>query len=311
MNCFTYGHLVLLLVFLLLPCSTTAAPDPEDTRHKTLIIGRVSSKPKKHIKNLQPIVDYAAARLQDCGITQSKVVFAKNNAQMIEYLRQGKVDWVTETPFSAALFEQAGHSQITLLRWKKGVARYSTLFFTRKDSQVNKLTDLVGRKIAFEDPGSTSAFFLPVSTLLDQGLTVQQLESPRATVDTENVGYIFARGEMNISSWVYLKLVDAGVMSNRDWDEEDRAQPKMRESLRVFYQTANVPRAVELFRTGLDERLQSKLKKILLGMHHDPDGAAALKAYKKTTKFEALTPETTADLDKLRELSVLISDKLQ
>lgn len=135
---------------------------PEITEgKKAIVLGRVSDNPKKHMAQLQSIADYVASKLVSHGITHGKVVIAKDNRQLINLLKQGRVDWISETPFSATLYEDQSLAEIILLRWKKGVSRYRTIFITRKDSGIEKLEDLVGKKIAFEDPGSTSGFYVP------------------------------------------------------------------------------------------------------------------------------------------------------
>ena len=53
--------------------------------------------PKKHYGRLKPIVDHAAAAMADLGITAGEVLPARNNGQMIQYLNQGRVDWVSDT----------------------------------------------------------------------------------------------------------------------------------------------------------------------------------------------------------------------
>jgi phosphonate transport system substrate-binding protein len=55
------------------------------------------------------------------------------------------------------LKEDAGAEPL-LQEWKKGVAEYKTVFFVRKDSGITSFKALVGKKIPFEDAGSTSAF---------------------------------------------------------------------------------------------------------------------------------------------------------
>ena len=200
-------------------------------RQKTFVLGRVSDNPKKHIKSLEPIVSYVAEKMRGVGIEKGAILLAKDNRQLINFLRQGKVDWVTETPFSATLFEEKADAEIMLLRWKKGVSKYSTIFIARKDSGIKTLADLKGKKIAFEDSGSTSGFFLPVSLLLQSGFEVAELATPGDSVPSEKVGYIISNNELNISAWVYRGISDAGAMSNLDWDESQVMNPTMKDEL--------------------------------------------------------------------------------
>lgn len=267
-----------------------------------LVIGKVSSNPKKHYRYLKPIADYVAAQMADLGITGAKVLMAKSDQQMIRYLRQGRVDWVTETAFGTIIYQDAGVSEPLVRKWKKGVPDYHTIFIARRDSGISSLADLAGRTLAFEDPGSTTAYLVPYATLLDAGLSPIELASPRESAPEGQVGYVFSKEEINTSTWVQKGIVDAGAYSNLDWETKDHLPEQYREDMMIFHATASFPRAIESVRVGLDARIKARLQEILLGLHEDPNAAAVLQAYQKTTRFDALTDEIMGGLDTARRL---------
>lgn len=279
-------------------------------RRQTLIIGKVSKDPKKHYKTLKPIADYAVEKMGNLGIRQAKVLFVKDNAMMISYLRQGKVDWITETPFSAITFMKKGRAEILLRRWKKGVSEYHTVFFTRKDNKITSLEDLKGKTIAFEDPGSTSAFLIPAATLIQNGLNLVQLATPREKPPADKVGYVFAINEVNVPTWVFRKLVDAGAFSNLDWEDDDRMIESHKAEIRIFHRTNSIPRGFELVRQDLDPEIKKQLKRILLNSHLDHSAKEALKAYKKTTRFDELDDTASSLLEWIESLSEIIDAKM-
>ena len=138
------------------PISASAAADhfSEDSQlsgvqagPRTLVIGRVSQHPEKHAQALTDMARYLASKLGHHGITDGAAIIAPDNAQMIKLLRDGTVDVVSETALSALLFEEEAGAKILLREWKKGVAEYHTVFFTRADSGIRTLADLRGRKI--------------------------------------------------------------------------------------------------------------------------------------------------------------------
>jgi len=305
---------ILTTLLVLMTGTLAVAAEPRDTspqeRRSRLVLCRVSENPKKHIKDLQPMVDYAASQMADVGITQGQVLLARDNRQLINYLRQGRVDWVTETPFSAALFTAKGETEIMLLRMKKGVSHYHTVFFARKDSGIKKLEDLKNRKIALEDSGSTSGFFMPVSMMLQGGLSVTELINPRESVPAGMTAFVFASEEMNISNMVYRRLTDAGAMSNLDWQESDRVQNKMKEELEIFLESKEMPRSLELVRAGLDTSISNRLKQVLLQAHENAAGQAALEKYKGTSQFLELNAEDRRQMENIGKLAVLIEQEL-
>jgi len=146
---------------------------------KSLVIGRVSSDANQTYKQLKPMVDYVADRLADVGITDGSVLMAKDHEEMFRYLREGKVDWVQKGIFEALIYNREVGAEFALRSWRKGVPNYHTVMFARKDGQIASLKDLVGKKIAFEDPSSTSAFFVPSAILKRAKFQLRELSSPK------------------------------------------------------------------------------------------------------------------------------------
>lgn len=273
-----------------------------DAAEHTLVIGKVSNNPKKHYRYLKPIADYAAKKMQDLGITQAKVRMARNNQQMIQFLRQGKVDWVTETLFSALIFNEKVGAAFLVRKWKKGVPDYHSIFFSRKDSGIRSLSDLKGKTLALEDPGSTTAFFLPIMALLQHNLDVFALDAIRKPVPHDKkVAYVFSHQEINTSTWVHKGLVSAGAYSNLDWEKEDHNPSAFREDMQIFYKTPSYPRAIELVRQDLDPAIVARLKQILLHIHEDPAAKQILHAYQKTSRFDEISPEMHNELERSKQ----------
>ncbi len=315
LQCFARGLTITTLA--LIACITAIDPSiavdleptgPTDGR--TLVIGKVSSNPKKQFRNLKPIAQYVAQQMKDLGITGAKVLMAKDNQQMITYLKQGKVDWVTETVSSALLFQEHGSAEILLRNWRKGVPEYHTIFFARKDSAIDSLEDLNGRTIAFQDRGSTTAYFLPAAQLIEHGLVLFKLTSLEEQAPHETVGYVFSREEINTSTWVHSGLIDAGAYNNLDWSREDHLPSRYKKDLKIFHKSAPQPRALELVRKSLDPAIKTRLKSILLNAHRDVNAKAALQAYQQTQRFDELDENVRAALKKMRHRIRLVQSRL-
>lgn len=274
----------------------------EGDRNKTIIIGRVSERPEKHYKRLKPIVDFVASSMKDLGITGGSVLLAKDNNEMIKYLKDGKVDWVTETPFSAILFTEEAGAEIILRRWKRGVSDYYCVFITRKDSDINNLDKINGKKIAFEDPGSTTAYLVPYALLKKKGFNLIELYFPNEKPSLDKVGYTFVHGEQNIVTWVYKGLADVGAYSNLDWENPDDTPESLKNNLKIIYKTNPMPRSLELARKDLGSNIKTRLKEILMSAHNNPDAREALMKYAHTTKFDEINGEAEKGLKEVREI---------
>ena len=280
----------LWLLLCLLPSLARADED-------TLVLGQISDNPKQHYQRLKPLLDYVVPRMNDVGIKQGRILMAKNDRQMASYLRSGRVHWVTETAASGILLQQRAGA-IPLLRTdRSGAPRYASLFFVRRDSRIKSLTDLRGGSIAFQDPSSTSAYYVPAYELISRGLRLEIQISPMDRPNDDAVGYVFARTERNIATWVVKGLVDVGVMSDLDWRDPARVPLNYREELRPLHVSENFPRAMELVSAKMRPEVQQRLKQVLLDAEEDPQAAKALEAFFGTTGFERIDAQMRRELN--------------
>lgn len=264
-----------------------------------LVLGRISDDPKSHYEQLQPLLDYVVPRMAEVGIREGRILMARDPQQMASYLRRGRVDWVTETAGTAVVLRQRANAQPLLLTERDGTSFYHSVFFARRDSGLRSLDDLRGRSVAFQRPSSTSAYFAPAAELLGRSLGLEILLSPTERLESDAVGYVFARSELNISTWVHKRLVDAGVMSDLDWNNPQRMPAAFRRDMVVIGRTGDYPRAVELVRGGLDEKVARRLREVLLAAADDPAAAPALREFFGTTRFLPLDVPSTLALDRL------------
>ena len=294
---------LLCLLLGLLPASRAHAQAPPvagtDDDASVLVLGRVSDDPKAHYDQLKPLLDYVVPRMASVGIRSGRILMAKDLQQMTSYLRRGRVDWINETAGNAALLERRGVAHSFLITEREGATRYHSVFFVRRDSPVKTLRDLAGHSVAFQNPYSTSAYYLPAVQLLDQGLPLELLLSPMDKPSPDAVGYLFARTELNITTWVHKRLVDAGVLSNLDWNNPQRLPASFAQDFRVIARSEDVPRALMLTRTGMDPRVQARLREVLMEASLDPDAGEVLRRFIETSRFVPITDEDRRSLDRL------------
>lgn len=284
----------LCLLVLLAPLVGVHAGEPG-----VLVLGRISDDPKAHYEQLRPLLEYVVPRMADVGIREGRILMARDPQQMASYLRRGRVDWVTETAATAVLLRQRAQARPLLLTERDGTSHYHSVFFARRDSGLRSVDDLRGRTVAFQRPSSTSAYFVPAAELLGRGHALEILPSPIERVDSDAVGYVFARSELNISTWVHKRLVDAGAMSHLDWDNPGRMPAAFRRDFVVIGRTGEYPRAVELVRGSLDPEVAARLRAVLLDAARDPKAGPALRQFFGTTRFLALDAPSSGALDRL------------
>jgi len=265
-----------------------------------LVLGRISDDPRRHYEQLKPLLDYVVPRMKDVGITEGRVLMARDPQQMMSYLRRGKVDWVTETPGTGLLLADKAGARPLLLTERAGAREYRSVIFTRRDSGITDLSQLRGHTIAFQSPSSTSAYLVPAMALRERGLPMSLMVSPQDEADAGSVGYVFANTDANLAAWVHKRLVDAGGFSDQDWDSLQRVSEAFRRDLVVIHTTAPVPRAMELVSGSTRPEVTTRLKQVLLGAAEDPQAREALRQFFRTTGFYEADPQTQAALDALR-----------
>ena len=280
-----------ILTLFFLPANITFGQDT--SRKNVLTLGKVTRKVSKQQRRMEPIIACLASRLSDVGIERGELLLAKDNDALIEYLQEGEVDIVLETPFSACLYKLKINTLPILMVQRQGVTEYRGLIFVRKDSGIHKLEDLKGKVIAFEDPGSTSAYFLPRLAIEAEGLSMVEVSSPGPDIPENKIGYVFAGEELNVSTWVFFGRVNAGVLSSLDWDDQEDNPAPYRKEFEIIYETMSVPRMLVLVREGMDGHLRERITEELLNMDRNEEGRGALKPY-KISKFMEL-PEDVED----------------
>jgi phosphonate transport system substrate-binding protein len=291
----------LLSLLLAWAPAAVAQEAPTDDDAGILVLGRVSDDPKAHYDQLKPLLDYVVPRMASVGIRGGRILMAKDLQQMSSYLRRGRVDWINETAGNAAVLEHRGVARSFLITEREGATRYHTLFFVRRDSPVRTLHDLAGRSVAFQSPYSTSAYYLPAAKLLEDGESLELLLSPMDKPGADRVGYVFARTELNITTWVHKRLVDAGVLSDLDWINPGRMPPAFVRDFRIVGRSEDVPRALMLVRRGLDPKIEARLREVLMGAAQDPDAGEALRRFMDTGHFVPIGDDDRRALDRLAQ----------
>lgn len=291
-----------LLIFLaaLCACQATWARDAEQIP-RLVVMAAISDDPQRHISAMKPLAEYMTTMLAPLGVQNVDIQIAESHEQMVRFLRDGRVDWVTETAYSAAMLEKHADAEILLRKWKHGVPVYKSVIFVRKDSGIDSLRDLQGGSIAFQHPGSTTGFFVPRAAMLAEGLALRPMRSVRERPTSDSVSYIFSNAEYNTAMWVHKGLIDAGVLSDLDWEQKDLIPENARNDMKIVYTSPPIPRAVELVRASLNHRVKTAIKEILLAAHDDPKARDALLAYQMTTRFDELDRESRIALRNIRD----------
>ena len=273
-------------VFLLAIVLKADAQTKQTTNTKPLTLGVVFQGSRQPLEeHFRPLVNYAARKLTPTAETKGMVVVAPTAGQMMKLLEEKRVDFYMESPYPTYLINRLGAARLLLRRWKGGIAEYHSLIFTSKESGIERLEDLRGKIIAFEDTGSTSGYFLPKLFLLNKGFSVVEKPGIKAKVSSGEIGYIFADTYKNIASLVLQNKLAAGAFSNDDYTNVDDTS---KASIAILGESEPMPRHLVSVRKDLPDPVAKRLKEALLSMHQDEEGKNILGKTDNTTKFDLL-----------------------
>ena len=308
--------LVTTTILLLTACGTgteksvAPAPIPRET---AIVIGVTVPNPEEDqqvLERFQPLIDYLAAPLGRFGIQQGQVLIARSPVEMAKFMRQAKVDLYVDSAFASIVVNQLSGAELFLSRWKKGVEKYHSTIFVRRGEGIDSLDDLKGKMIAFEDPGSTSAYFLPKAELLGRDYKLTEKQGPSDQVTSEEIGYYFSMSDKQVVIDVMTGVAAAGGQQEAEVTDYLEGSGQAEDAALVLLTTSDIYRHVVTVRSGLDPRLKEGLKELMLAMDESAEGGLILQTLSKTTKFGEFEPNPQAAFDEIRDLASLIEKEI-
>lgn len=277
----------------------------------TLGIGRVASDVAEHLPDLEPLAAWLADRTRDLGFARARPVIARDNAEMIDFLRRGIVDVVSESPISALQLAQGSGASIHLLERRDGRVSDASLILVHCEGPITSLSGLAGKRVVFQDPGSTIGFALPLAAIRSAGLRTVELVHPRDEPPTDGIGYFFSNSEYSIVSAVARGLADAGAVSDQDWRRIEAREGRLVRELTPIWESKKVPRFVVLLGPTLTPRQREGIRDLLLKAADDGPGRAVLQKYDDVDRFEAIDAELETEIAELRTIYPSVQDEVR
>ncbi|MDH3660012.1 MAG: phosphate/phosphite/phosphonate ABC transporter substrate-binding protein, partial [Alphaproteobacteria bacterium] len=264
-------NMVRIIIAILLVSFSVLAPlwAPSAVAGETLVLSTINNKVKKFVKRYDPLAQYLEQRLADQGVDAVEVSINTNRESLVEGLQSGHVDVYFDSPLIFASVARETGLQPALRSWKKGVAEYHSVIFTKASSSIETLNDLQGRIIAFEEPTSTSGYLLPKSELINAGYRLWETASRGTKIHSKKIAYLFSTDDNNTVLWVMKGKVAAGVVDSVTFEDISARRPT---NFRVVARSESVPRQVVGLRAGLDPAVASALTEVLLEMHTTETG---------------------------------------
>src|ERR1044071_5229673 len=188
-----FHYLMIILVVAALFASRECAAQSQTNSTKTLVLGVIFQGAAQPVEaHFRPLIEFVAHGFPSETETKGARRVAPIAVQMIKLLEEKRVDFYMESPYPTYLINRLGAARLLLRAWKGGMAEYRSLILTSKQSGVTEPKELRGKIIAFEDPGSTSGYFLPKLFLFKKGFSLSEQARVESKVSPRESGYHFA-----------------------------------------------------------------------------------------------------------------------
>ena len=185
------------------------------------------------------------------GDADAELQFAADYSATLEALSNGTAEAAETGPFAAALGAKTSKAEIILQRQAYGGWTYKSVIVTKADSDIESLSDLEGKTVAFADALSASGSLYPLAMLSDAGLSIpDEPGNDRGADFTGN----WSSHEQAVEALVNDQADAAGVGGFITLNDEGN----LREELKEVDTRDGIPRAPILVAPGLsdDEKKQ-------------------------------------------------------
>jgi phosphonate transport system substrate-binding protein len=151
-----------------------------------------------------------------------------------------------------------------------GTSTYHGYIFVRKDSGISTAADMRGKHFAFVERATTAGYLFPLAYFRASGI-----HDP-----LRYLGQSFFAGSHDAAILAVLhKEADVGAAKNTIYDQLAHENKRIEQELVILAASGVVPQNCLAVRKDLDPVLKEELKRTLLGMEKDPEGAEVLRRF--------------------------------
>jgi phosphonate transport system substrate-binding protein len=293
---------LIIIGLLLYPGKDTSAKGGEPIQvEQSVTIAMVSSDPEQARQELKPFVDFINPFLDDQEIHLNPYV-AESESAMSRAILNGEVDFYLNSPFSVYRAVKTGKMKAVARQWRDGVAEYHSVILARPESAFQGIHDLSRRRIAFEDSGSSSAYFLPAFILTQAGYRLLDGASDPGEPDKPHLHYFFSGREETSLEWLLEGKVDLAAVSSIFYSE---LPPEMKTKVQVIGESPKIPRYLLAIRSDLDPVVEDTILAILMDMETSSEGRAVLGNFYNTRRFDLIPYENELRQQLLDQLETI------
>ncbi len=230
--------------------------------------------PKRLVEVYGPVVDHLNAIIPQAHF---QLEASRNYDEFEKKLYNGHFDFAMPNPYQTVRSLKYGYHVFGKMGDDE---MFRGIILVRKDSGINKVTDLKGKKVSYPALTALAATIMPQYYLHTHGIDVNR--------DIENL-YVGSQ-ESSIMN-VLRGHVVAGATWPVPWKTFQQEHPEMAAQLEVKWQTDTLPNNGWVVRNDVPPALAEEVGKALVGLNANQDGRTMLERL-GITHFEQATDET-------------------
>lgn len=283
--------LAVTMLFSLSACGKKNGSEEGKTPEK-LVLGFVPLKDgDKLIEDVKPLSEILTKAI---GIPVEAFT-ATNYVGVVEAMGSGKVDFGIIPPFAYLLAHKESNATVILSALNKhGKPTYKTEFLVMKDSGIQNIKDLAGKKIAFVDPASASGYLYPGAKLIEEGFDLDK-----------DLSAVFSGGHDKSLQLLMNGDVDCACVYEGALNKFKDSFPSLLTDSVVMDTTKDIPYITVTCRGGMEEELKNKIREGIMkalneGVGYDLSvNLFSLHGFQEATDTDYESVRTTADLMKI------------
>jgi phosphonate transport system substrate-binding protein len=260
-------------------------PVPASAEIKFGILPRLSAVEMSQM--FSPLADYLTKETGE----KVTLVIPKDFEAFKNMVKAGQADIVFSNPLVYVELRKAANlAPLALSSEPKSGTRFRGIIIARKDSGIEKLQDLKGKKLSFVDKDSAAGYIFQMLLLSKAGLDVKK----------DFVQLPFAKKHDNVTMAVFNKAADAGGIREDDLDKmKDKVDLSQ---LKIVGYTDYFPNWPVFATPKLNKAAAAKIQAALLKLKpNDPQSDAVLGAARLT----GFVPVSDKDYDNLRKAAAV------
>lgn len=238
-----------------------------------------SDKATVMYQKLTPVLEYLMNDLEKrlARPVDVQLTIFKSYEDGIDALAKGQVDFVRFGPASYIRTKSAQPAiQLLAMEQENGSKRFKGVIIVKKDSAIQSLADLRGKKFAFGDPNSTIGRYLVQADLLAAGLHASDLAS-----------FAYLDRHDKVASAVEMGDFDAGSVQMSSYEKANE-----KGTLRILESFDNVTKPW-VARQGLDAKTCAALSESLYALKNP--------SVLKELKVSGFVPTTDTEYQLVRD----------